>query len=842
MAVPLPDPCLSSPCHNGGVCSVLTSDPAGFRCSCPPNTKGPVCHRQLRQACWEPRPENSCLGVQPFQRHWAFNPTSGVCEDFLYCTGNSSNNFPSLNACRDQCMLGACCLRKPKQGLPTGHQDYNQHGYNISYADTALGGYDQHNLEDEAWYSNIDFNLTELDDVRERERKKGWKKERDKGSAREDCSEDLDFTYTCEYVSLMQCQASVKALAGEAQAAEAVSFSPGGKCSEVSCGGGCGCLSQRQLWRYGERFRQGCEECICTRGGKVDCVCTHLTQRKEIRDLTVKERKLYHRAAGGHAFFLPWHRYFLRLVERELQSLSSCQLAVPYFEWTVDSGSMRSSAAWQAGLFGGDGESGSGCVPHHPFQGWTSRSYWSPCLRRSFNSSVWLPDAVTLQRIVNQGDFQMLSQSLQAFSGLFRLWVGGHMASPLAAYDPLYLSHMAFMDKLWTQWQEKHQHVDEVAHIYKDSQTPGDEHAQGDIHYPARQRHVKMKPFDVTPDDVMSSQQQMCVVYVPITIGAPCNVTSLHAHPQRSDYTDDYNTERYRNHGSDPHGYDHDGYDSSGWDRWGYGRDGFNRDFIDRDGYDVSGFNRYGFNRSNVSWFGMRRDGVTDGEKEKEHGVKDGEEESDEKTEVQRDKIMSELFSDRGYSIYGFDPFGMDQGGLDAFGFGTDGYDKDSCNWFFNGPHYLRFYFHTQQQLMSSSTQALNRITRTCPPITSLPQHWAMKDWMTLDPEESGALIGRLEQEWVGQKKSESGDSIMAATQNRKDIWLPVTPDHRLCFKLHWFSGCPLGSAPITCPDLCRQARCHGYPEAVCHMHNCGSCFTEWLDPATGGHVICHDW
>lgn len=49
MAVPLSDPCLSNPCQNGGECFVLTSDPAGFHCSCPPNTKGPVCHRQLRQ-------------------------------------------------------------------------------------------------------------------------------------------------------------------------------------------------------------------------------------------------------------------------------------------------------------------------------------------------------------------------------------------------------------------------------------------------------------------------------------------------------------------------------------------------------------------------------------------------------------------------------------------------------------------------------------------------------------------------------------------------------------------------------------------------------------------------
>lgn len=51
---------------------------------------------------------------------------------------------------------------------------------------------------------------------------------------------------------------------------------------------------------------------------------------------------------------------------------------------------------------------------------------------------------------------------------------------------------------------------------------------------------------------------------------------------------------------------------------------------------------------------------------------------------------MSDLFGDKGYNIYGYD-----RGGLDEYGFQTNGYDKDRWNWFFNGPHYLWFYFHT---------------------------------------------------------------------------------------------------------------------------------------------------
>lgn len=177
-------------------------------------------------------------------------------------------------------MLGACCLRKPRQGVSSGRQHFIQHGYNISSVNWTHSGYDQHNLEDEIWYSIIEFNRTELDDLTGNHTKV-------------DCHEDPDFTFSCDYLTVTQCQTLVKDQAGEAQV---MSFSPGVKCSDVKCGGGCGCFFQHKLRRYGERFRQGCEECICTHSGRVDCVCRHLTQRKEIRDLTLREMRLYQRA------------------------------------------------------------------------------------------------------------------------------------------------------------------------------------------------------------------------------------------------------------------------------------------------------------------------------------------------------------------------------------------------------------------------------------------------------------------------------------------------------------------------------------------------------------------
>ena len=53
-------------------------------------------------------------------------------------------------------------------------------------------------------------------------------------------------------------------------------------------------------------------------------------------------------------YFLPWHRAMLNHIELDLQQAAgSCDIAIPYFDWTMDSGMMQVSPAWSAGLFGG---------------------------------------------------------------------------------------------------------------------------------------------------------------------------------------------------------------------------------------------------------------------------------------------------------------------------------------------------------------------------------------------------------------------------------------------------------------------------------------------------------
>jgi len=44
----------------------------------------------------------------------------------------------------------------------------------------------------------------------------------------------------------------------------------------------------------------------------------------------------------------------LNQLEKALQTaVSSCELTIPYFDWTMDTGAMLESPIWRAGLFGG---------------------------------------------------------------------------------------------------------------------------------------------------------------------------------------------------------------------------------------------------------------------------------------------------------------------------------------------------------------------------------------------------------------------------------------------------------------------------------------------------------
>ncbi|XP_067915424.1 kielin/chordin-like protein isoform X4 [Heterodontus francisci] len=881
------DPCATNPCKNGGLCQALTSgsgqQPSGFTCNCPATSTGRLCEEPMIQVCSLPRVKGSCNGRHSVPtRRWFYNSPSGLCEEFDYsgCGGNN-NNFETHEECKRRCEVGACCFRQPKRTnflIGYDHEGYDRYGYNTSGLDRTARqvvafnpvrsgpalfgpngqvfsglsdgrefdkyGFDKQGYDRDGFHRDTGFNLTGCNkrgehDFRGEFDVAGFNAE-GYNRAQFDCvginHEGFNYLgffaayiYHCEYLPFSHCQAIHRADLRR----EVVSFRPGQRCEDISCGQSCGCTFQGRSYHFGESFEYGCEICLCSYTGVIECNCRHVSQRKEIRDMMANEMKVYQTAirdlylkqgiweefarlraeyapqANGQFTFLPWHRYFLRMVERELQKVS-CDISIPYFEWTIDVGSMESSTAWQANFFGANGDSETDCVSNHPFQ---QDCEWVPCLRRQFNSSITLPDAIDMQLILAEDNFDQFSIQIEAISGLFHLWVGGHMASPFSPYDPIFLSHYAFVDKLWTHWQDR---------------SPN-----GLPRYPPELRFVKMKPFDIAPDDILLSQQQLCTTYVPVTLGAPCNYTSPNPplHDQKGYDKHGYNREgfdqtaepdlreMYDVHGYDQHGYDRSGFDLSGWDQYGYGRDHFNRDGFDIEGFDISGYNRYGFNRSQVTPFGMRKD-----------------ESYLPYVEVE---VIESLF-DGGYNTYGYNKFGLDKNGFDVFGFDENGYDKDNCNYFFRGPHHMRFYFFIQQQIYMANPELLLNIKRICPPVTSLPDWWLVQNWMTTDVQETVTIIRHVEQKWASHHPFDSRYVPSITSVKDNNLWLPVTPDLRFCFELHWYSGCPLGTLPVSCPDLCQATECLGFPNAECRVHRCGACFSEWYDRGTGRHIMCH--
>ncbi|XP_069085493.1 kielin/chordin-like protein [Pleurodeles waltl] len=869
------DPCTSSPCLNGGQCQPVRPDtrqhPTGFMCQCPLRFTGLLCEKPRLQTCSMPQDDGQCTdgpSRQPKQ-HWFYSAKHRRCIEFLYtgCGGNA-NNFPSQEECQSRCEVGACCYRTPTVSrvlIGYDHEGYDRYGYNSSGVDrnqrnrvvfnpvrsgpalfgpngqifSGLNdgrefdkyGFDQQGYDRDGFHKETGFNFTGYNRKGEHDGRMEFSSEgydrngynragfncgglgADGFSYLEFCA---GFTYQCESLSLSQCQA----MDGRVSGREVVSFSPGKKCEETACREQCGCSYVGRTYRFGESFEYGCEVCLCSYTGAVECNCRQVSQRKEIRDMTAEERNIYQKAirdlyakedmweefarlkaeycpqANGRLTFLPWHRYFLRLMERELQKVSSCDIAIPYFEWTVDSGSLETSVVWQANFFGGDGDSRSSCVLHHPF---LLEKNWEPCLRRRFNTSIVLPDVINIQLILAEESFQEFSFHVEMLSGLFHLWVGGHMASLFSAYDPIFLSHYAFIDKLWTLWQEKS--------------------SDGLPRYPSDARYIKMKPFDVAPDDILLAQQQLCIRYISITLGAPCNYTVIPKHHELEGQVFESDYGPFDLHGYNMMGYDRRGFDQQGWNQYGYGRNGFDRDGFDVDGFDISGYNRYGFNRSQVTPFGMRKDGTL-------------------LPEV-RAEVIDPLFK-KGYNTYGYDRSGMDRNGFDVFGFNLEGYDRDQCNYFFHGPHYLRFYFFIQQQVYVLGKDVLTNIKRICPPISPLPSWWLQHSWVTQEVLVTLQVVRQLEERWTSQHMFDSHYIPNISSVRENNLWLPVTPDLRLCFEAHFFSGCPLGTTPVSCPDLCQDEQCVGHPSAECRVQMCGSCFAEWYDQVTGNSVLCH--
>lgn len=211
-------------------------------------------------------------------------------------------------------------------------------------------------------------------------------------------------------------------------------------------------------------------------------------QLNQLRDAyaamqAIPDQRGYHFLAGAHGLprqscqhgtllFLPWHRAYLYIFELYLQDIAAianipnaADLGIPWWDWTsnashtegiplaftqaqigdTDNPLAAATVEWPAQLVQAVIQNQPGTLTP---QGRTQRDPEEP---------DELPRRATIERILSLPTFTDFSQAFENVHNAVHVWMGGAMASvAAAAYDPIFWSHHAMVDRLWHMWQLRH--------------------------------------------------------------------------------------------------------------------------------------------------------------------------------------------------------------------------------------------------------------------------------------------------------------------------------------------------------------------------------------------------
>jgi hypothetical protein len=161
------------------------------------------------------------------------------------------------------------------------------------------------------------------------------------------------------------------------------------------------------------------------------------------------------------AYFLPWHRQLLYEFETALQRFAPVSL--PYWDWTKPipgsnlfvNQKFTLDPAWvrMGGASGGN-------IPSSPFLNWWTNVPSTHNVQRQFfvgsDSSFAFVSRANLDVLTRSrdNDFSTFSTYLEAVHGSPHVAVGGDMLIvSQSPNDPMFWSHHAFVDKIWSEWQ-----------------------------------------------------------------------------------------------------------------------------------------------------------------------------------------------------------------------------------------------------------------------------------------------------------------------------------------------------------------------------------------------------
>ena len=191
-----------------------------------------------------------------------------------------------------------------------------------------------------------------------------------------------------------------------------------------------------------------------------------------------------HGGSGAYGFF-PWHRYFLYLLEQQLQAYVP-GVALPYWDWTDPVGTVMvadflgpngdpaSSNQVRQGYFALEAPgTGINLTPAPAWwpsglAGWTLHSTFGGFaggLRRNVVGPGGLPSVLTIRSALDKVTYPSFQNAVESGSGTvpfhqlhngLHTWFGGnsHMTSTIVSpFDPMFYLHHCNIDRLWAMWQ-----------------------------------------------------------------------------------------------------------------------------------------------------------------------------------------------------------------------------------------------------------------------------------------------------------------------------------------------------------------------------------------------------
>jgi len=196
-------------------------------------------------------------------------------------------------------------------------------------------------------------------------------------------------------------------------------------------------------------------------------------------------------------YFFPWHRNFIHVIEAAMQKHCGYKGAMPWWDWTKDSADLYNSQFFKdtdpsSGLGGWGNPAADMEVQDGALAGFRVTYPYQHTLRRNYTLQPWLHGgrfyeasdkmanqsftASEYDRLVNTyvGDYPGFQTDVEDWKGIhFGIHdiVGGDLAAYCTAgapstchdiwraytpNDPVFWLHHATIDKLWSDWQNKH--------------------------------------------------------------------------------------------------------------------------------------------------------------------------------------------------------------------------------------------------------------------------------------------------------------------------------------------------------------------------------------------------